>query len=318
MLPNLSMLTEESDDVPAAAKRTRPLLTVTETTEVLASSISILEMLLAEFSHGLLTLWVYSPSALRADWDDDADASDEHTVLRVRVEQLSHKALYALALFERERLLLHANERWTRVSTFLEMIKLDIFNSDAMRSKCMAFLKQYLEEREIPVDTPPASMWSTDLVYGEYFSVRNQQHLSGHYNKMLRVLSVHNRPDACVGVIMLKDDLPKQYGNSELPQWTMIGVLTCPFYRTYQGGAATAILEHLKKRINSQTVVETIYVDILDSAPDFWKHLLNNTGFIDCPSCKLSGRREQKMLRKLEKRRHLNAERTSSTNSSFK
>jgi hypothetical protein len=295
-LPNLSMLTTSSD-VPEA-KRARPLLVVTESTEILAASASVLEMLLAEFAYGMLKLSDYSTEVadLDSQWED-ADAPAEMTALRDRLETLSDVAVYALDWSRTVNL--QSSERWRLAFPFLEVIERRSYNSSDVREMCNAFLTRYLEEREIPPNTAPAQSSGIDYVYNEYFpsSRGSAKHLSGSFNTIIRVLSVHNRPDACVGVIML-DDRPeiKINGTSKLPQWEIIGVLSCPFYRTYKGGAATAILKHLKERVEAQSVVKTIYVDVLKDAPDFWKYTLFNADFIDCPRCELNPRRLSRLL----------------------
>jgi len=314
-LPNLSTLSLRDGKAETGClsdhrdKRQKPAgcveLTVTETTEIHIASLSVLEMMLAEFSHGFLKL--FESSAAAADLDSSSDetgALPEIVALRERLQDLSVTVVDAMERLRQLGVYQHA--RCQMASGFLELIERRVYNSE-MNTECVDFLSRYLEEREIPPNTAPAMIrQSSDYVYEEYFDQQKIGILDGSFNKMIRVLSVPNRPYACVGVIML-NDVPKTYGDSELPEWKMQGVLSCPFYRTHRGGASSAILSHLKARVANQSLVKTILVEILRSAPDFWKYRLQNTDFINCVGCVLSDYRKQKLLVELEKRRAVRA-----------
>ena len=325
MLPNLSRLQTQMLAPGPSADGARVKLVVTESEytqisprlssykfRVHLATVSLAEIAVAEYCYSLLN----------SEREDDASTSKRQKLeeepspgyydsdmkrLR-RIVLLAHlvgKEVGDLINdLERQKLLKDSDgsrrsfNAWHRLTTITDVLRRK--QSEERTAACRVFLADYLSTRNLPTDASPVGKLGLEMAdsrflrYEEYLNRCDKGFFhSSDFTKTLRVHGVGTAPSACVGVVMLDDEL-KQYVWSGFPtdeiksewQWRMEGVVACPFYlNSYGGGVGSTLLGHIKQRVDAAPDVSRVAVAVAHSAPPAWKAKLRDALFINCSEC---------------------------------
>lgn len=232
---------------------------------------------------------------------NDSDMKRLHRIV-LQVYSVGKEVRNLVNDLEQRKLLTDGNRQsfnaWGILTTTTDALRRK--QSEERTTAARVFLAEYLSTRNLPTDASPVGELGLEMADSRF--LRYEEYLNRCYSgffhtsdftKTLRVHGVGTAPSACVGVVMLDDEL-KQYDWSGFPtddikserQWRMEGVVACPFYlNCYGGGVGSTLLGHIKQRVDAAPDVSKVAVAVSHSAPPAWKAKLRDALFINCTNC---------------------------------